>query len=428
MRSDLRDMLKGAIDWRQPGGALSAVGHAALLAAGVLAFSATQPFAPATESVAVDVVSEKDFNEMMKGDKASKVVAKVPERRVEKVDPVNKDNDPGAEKKDVASAEPPKAPPPAAKAPETPKPPEEPKVASITPPTRPPELRVTPPKPTPAPTPTPTPKAAEPEEDDEEDQQAELLRKKKIEEKKKLEDKKKAEDAAKAAAEEKKKLDEKLKADAEARKRIEEQKKAAEDKKKLDEKLKAEAEAEKAAEAAERKAEEKKKADAERKAKEDKAKKEQAARDAAEAEKLNNSIRQRLLASKEAPSSTGATGAALSTRSTAGNENATGKKLSPSDRAQLIGLLTSQLSKCISYSGTAPKVGPQFTFTLTRQGGLAGAVALANNSGESNFRPFAEAAMRAVRNCQPYNIPARFLDSYEDWKNVRLNLDTSDMQ
>ena len=427
MRSDLRDMLKGAIDWRQPGGALSAVGHAALLAAGVLAFSATQPFAPATESVAVDVVSEKDFNEMMKGDKASKVVAKVPERRVEKVDPVNKDNDPGAEKKDVASAEPPKAPPPAAKAPETPKPPEEPKVASITPPARPPELRVTPPKPTPAPTPTPTPKAAEPEEDDEEDQQAELLRKKKIEEKKKLEDKKKAEDAAKAAAEEKKKLDEKLKADAEARKRIEEQKKAAEDKKKLDEALKAEADAEKRAEE-KRVADAKKKAEAEKKARDDKARKDREAKEAAEENKLNDAIRNRLLASKEAPSSTGSTGAAVSARSAAGTATATGKKLSPSDRSQLIGILTEQMNRCISYSGTAPKTGPQLTFTLSREGGINGGVQLANGSGEANFRPFSEAAMRALRNCQPYRIPARFMDSYDDWKNVRLNIDTSDMQ
>lgn len=425
MALDRSDTLKRFFDWRQPGGALSAGGHVMLLVAGLYTMSSAKPFTPAQESVAVDVVSEKDFAEMMKGDKTSKVVAKAPERRVEKVDPAIKDNDPGAEKKDVASAEAPKAPPPVAKTvepkPEPPKPQAEQKVAVVTPPARPPELRVAPP------VPAPPAKAAE-EEDDEVDEKAELLRKKK------LEDKKKADEAAKAAADEKRKLDEKLKAEAEAQKRAEDkqreadrQAKAAEDRKKLDEKLKAEAEAEKRAEE-KAKADEKKKADAEKKAKDDKAKKDQAAREAAEAEKLNNAIRQRLLASKEAPSSSGSTGAALSNRSTAGTTEATGKKLSPSDRSQLIGILTEQMNRCISYSGSAPKTGPQLTFTMTKEGAIAGGVQLANRSGEANFTAFSEAAMRALRNCQPYRIPARFLDSYDDWKNVRLNIDTSDMQ
>ena len=424
MALDLSDTLKRFFDWRQPGGALSAGGHVMLLVVGLYTMSSAKPFTPAQEAVAVDVVSEKDFAEMMKGDKTSKVVAKAPERRVEKVDPVNKENDPGAEKRDVASAEAPKAPPPVAKTvepkPEPPKPPVEQKVAVVTPPARPPELRIAPP--------VPAPPAKADEEEDEIDEKAELLRKKK------LEDKKKADEAAKAAADEKRKLDEKLKAEAEAQKRAEDkqreadrQAKAAEDKKKLDEKLKAEAEAEMRAEE-KAKADAKKKADAEKKAKEDKAKKEQAAREAAEAEKLNNAIRQRLLASKEAPSSTGATGAALSNRSTAGTTDATGKKLSPSDRSQLIGILTEQMNRCISYSGSAPKTGPQLTFTMTREGGISGGVQLANRSGEANFNAFSEAAMRALRNCQPYRIPARFLDSYDDWKNVRLNIDTSDMQ
>lgn len=407
MAIDVREILKSFLDWRRPGGALSAAGHAAILVAGVYAFSTAQPFQPAAEAVAVDVVSDQQFNEMMKGDKTSKVVAKEPERRIDRVAETKEDKDPGLEKKDVPT------PPTKQEAKPEPKPEPEQKVAAIVPPTRPPELRVTPPVVTPTP---PKPPVKVEEEEDEIDEQAELLRRKKIE------DQKKAEDAAKAI-EAKRKLEEKLKAEAQAQA----QAKAAEDKKKLDETLKAEADAEKRAEE-KRVADAKKKAEAEKKARDDKAKKDREAKEAAEENKLNDAIRNRLLASKETPSSTGSTGAAVSNRSTAGTATATGKKLSPSDRSQLIGILTEQMNRCISYSGTAPKTGPQLTFTLSREGGINGGVQLANGSGESNFRPFSEAAMRALRNCQPYRIPTRFMDSYDDWKNVRLNIDTSDMQ
>lgn len=394
MAIGVNEHLKRFLDWRQPGGALSAAGHAAILVAGVYAFSTAQPFQPAVEAVAVDVVSDQQFNEMMKGDKTSKVVAKEPERRIDRVAETKEDKDPGLEKKDT-----PVQPTKQESRNET-TPEQEQKLAAIVPPMRPPALRVAPP--------VPTPPAKAEEEEDEIDEQAELLRKKKIEDQKKLDD------AAKAA-EAKRKLDEKLKAEAEAQKR-------ADDKKKLDEKLKAEAEAEK-------RAEEKRIADAKKKAKDDKARKDREAKEAAEQEnKLFASINNKLQTSKEAPSSTGSTGAAVSNRSTAGTATATGKKLSPSDRSQLIGILTEQMNRCISYSGTAPKTGPQLTFTLSREGGINGGVQLANGSGESNFRPFSEAAMRALRNCQPYRIPARFMDSYDDWKNVRLNIDTSDMQ
>lgn len=403
MAIDVRETLKTFLDWRQPGGALSAVGHAAILVAGVYAFSSAQPFQPAVEAVAVDVVSDQQFNEMMKGDRNSKIVAKEPERKVDRVAETKEDKDPGVEKKDVAVQ--PTKQESRNETKSEPKPEPEQKVAAIVPPTRPPELRVAPP--------VPKPPVKVEEEEDEIDEQAELLRRKKIEEQKK------AEDAAKAA-EAKRKLDEKLKADAEAQKR-------ADEKKKLDEKLKAEEEAEKRAEE-KRVADAKKKADAERKAKEDKARKDREAKEAAEENKLFASISNKLQTSKEAPSSTGSTGAAVATRSTAGTATATGKKLSPSDRSQLIGILTEQMNRCISYSGTAPKTGPQLTFTMTREGGINGGVQLANSSGEANFRPFSEAAMRALRNCQPYRIPARFMDTYDDWKNVRLNIDTSDMQ
>lgn len=407
MRQAMVDTVKRALSWRQPGGIVSSVGHALVLVAGVYSFSSAKPFQPAQEAVAVDVVNEQQFNEMMRGDKESKIVSKTPERRVDRVAETKEDKDPGQQKRDVA-APPSKAEPKAEAKQETPPPPQQQQLAAVIPPTRPPELRTAPP------TPTPPVRA---EEDDQEDEKAELLRRKKAEEQRKLEE-------AKAAAEAKRKLEEKLKAEAEAQKRVEE--KRAEDKRRAEEQKKAE-EAKKAEEIRkaeeQKKAEEKRKADAEKKARDDKAR-----RDAAEEQKLNDAIRNRLLASREAPSSTGSTGAAVSNRSSAGTATATGSKLSPSDRAQLIGILTEQMNRCINYSGSAPKTGPQITFTLGRDGAIVSQVQVANRSGEPNFVPFAEASMRALRNCQPYRIPARFMDSYEDWKNVRLNIDTSEMQ
>lgn len=400
----LRDHLGRFFSWRQPGGAVSAGTHALLLLAGVYAFNSAQPFSPATEALPVEVVSDSAFNEMMKGDKNAKEKAPVAERRVDRVAETKEDKDPGQAKTDVA------APPVKQEEAQAEKPEPEQKVAIATPPVRPPELRVAPPEPKPP---------AQVEEDDKIDEQAELLRKKR-EEQKKLDELRKQEEAAKAEA--KRKLEEK---------RIEEKRKeearAREEKRKLEETLKAEAEAEKKAEEL-KKAEEKKKAEAAKKAAEAKAKRDQEKREAEEAKKLNDSIRQKLLASRDTPSSTGSSGAAVHNRSTLGTATATGAKLSPSDRAQLIGILTSQMSRCISYAGTAPKTGPQLTFTLAQDGAIIGGVRLANRSGESNFVPFAEATMRALRNCQPYRVPARFLATYEDWKNIRLNIDTSEMQ
>ena len=63
------DTLRSLLDWRQPGGFVSVAGHAAMLIVGLAAFSSAKPFTPAQEGVAVDVISEREFNEMMKGEK-----------------------------------------------------------------------------------------------------------------------------------------------------------------------------------------------------------------------------------------------------------------------------------------------------------------------------------------------------------------------
>jgi colicin import membrane protein len=93
--------LKSVFSWREPGTLVSALGHGLVLAVGLFSFTAAKPFSPAQEAVAVDVVSDQQFSEMMRGDKESKVVAKTPERRVERVAETKEDKDPGQEKRDV---------------------------------------------------------------------------------------------------------------------------------------------------------------------------------------------------------------------------------------------------------------------------------------------------------------------------------------
>jgi colicin import membrane protein len=411
---NLRETFGRFLDWRQPGGMLSAGGHVVLLVASVYTLNSAKPFQPASEALPVEVVSESAFNEMMKGDKEAKEKTPEPIRRVDRVAETKEDRDPGLEKTNAPT---PPVKQEAAKAEETPPPAPEQKLASVvppqvTPPVRPPELRVTPPVPTP-PLPTP-PSRPEPEEKAEPD--AEIL--KKLLEQKQAEEKRQEEQRVAAEKRKQEELRQQQIQKAELQKKLDEQKKAEDLKKAEDAKKLAE----------QKQADEKKKVEAEAKAKEARLKKERETREAEEQKKLNDAIRQRLLASREAPASTGATGAAVQNRASLGTANATGQKLSPSDRAQLIGILTEQMSRCISYSGTAPKQGPQLTFTLARDGAIAGGVQLVNRSGESNFVPFAEATMRALRNCQPYRVPARFLATYDDWKNVRLNIDTSEMQ
>jgi hypothetical protein len=364
--------LRSLIDWRQPGGLLSAVGHVALLVASVAAFASNKPFAPATEAAPVDVISEQQFNEMIRGEKQG---AKLPEPRVraDRVAEIQKQNDPGQAKKDVP-AEPAKSEPPKAEIEK----PEPPKQAAAIPPVRPPELRA-------VRTPLPTP-PEKPEEPEEEDDKAELPKRQPPKPEPKPEPKK--EDLTRILEEQK---------------RAEEQLKA-EEKRKADEKLAAE----------------KRKAEAEKKAREEREKR---LKEQAEAKKLEDSIRQKLLTSREAPSSSGATAAQTSQQASLGTETATGKRLSPSERSQLVGLLTEQMNRCLNIPpGAMPKSTPIISIQLSRDGAIIGGPNLTNPRNEAGFTPFAEANMRALRGCAPYRIPARFMDSYNDWKNLSIGV------
>lgn len=378
------DTLRSLLDWRQPGGFVSVAGHAAMLIVGLAAFSSAKPFTPAQEGVAVDVISEREFNEMMKGEKKGEKRPE-PQPRAESVSEIRRNNEPGEAKRDVA-AEPVKAEPPKAEA----KPEPQRQVAALPPPpVRPPELKpvARPPEPKPQPEepedekaelPTP-PKRPDPKPEPKKEDLAKLLEQKQIEEKRR------------------------------------EEAKAAEDQRKAEEN---------------RKAEEKKRADeraaAERRTREDREKRE---KEAAEARRLEDAIRQRLLTSREAPSSTGATGAQVSREASLGTENATGRRLSPLERSQLIDHLMEQMDRCLTAPlGAVPRSTPIVALALGRDGSITSGPTLTNPMNEPGFMPYAEANMRALRNCAPFKIPEHFMATYEDWKSLRMRFNPSKMQ
>lgn len=128
---------------QQPGFMVSGLGHAAVLVAGLVAFSSAKPFDDQQEAIAVDVVSESDLRELTRGTPTEKKVAEKPrpvvDRQSEKVEERPK---PGDAQRDVPA--PPSRPQTAeADQQEAPKPP-------APPPPAPPQQAV-PPKPQPAP-------------------------------------------------------------------------------------------------------------------------------------------------------------------------------------------------------------------------------------------------------------------------------------
>ena len=193
-------------DWKQPGYITSAIAHMALLLAALLAFSDTQKFDDAQESIAVEVISEAQLNDVTKGDKSAKdikpkpKVDKVAETEVQKPTPptplaktdvptpvpplkpqIDPGQDPVPEAKPVAEAKPvptppvkPVEPPKPDIKPDPPKPEprpaaEPPKVAD----TKPEPAKPEPVKPVPAP---PVPKPVTRPQPDEPNPEAEVVR------------------------------------------------------------------------------------------------------------------------------------------------------------------------------------------------------------------------------------------------------------
>jgi colicin import membrane protein len=410
---------------RKPGMPLSLGLHAAVLAAALISFSSPKPFADAQEAIAVEVVDASAVAQMMKGDPSAKPQ---PAPRVDRVDDKKEQNPAGEAKRQVNTDQTPK--PQEATAPEERKE----QTAAVTPPplpriVPPPPVRPSePPKPVAVVPPKPTP--AEKTDEEEAEEAIRQAQRKKAEEQRKQEEQRRAEDARKredqrkadearrleqqrqeqARAEAQRQQDQQKREQDEARQREEQKKiaeaKAAEDRRKAEE-------AKKAQEAARKSAEERRKREAE-----------QEARNAATAE----AARRALLASREAPQNSGNTGQQVSrTPPAQGTPTATGQRLNPSDRAALAGMIADQIRRCwnVPVSGK-PSVLPQVRMVLNEDGSLGAQPVLINSSGDPTFRAIADSGIRAIRQCSPFRIPARFQPTYNDWRSTVVQLNPDD--
>lgn len=72
----------------------------------------------------------------------------------------------------------------------------------------------------------------------------------------------------------------------------------------------------------------------------------------------------------------------------------------------------------------APDLVVRLQFAMDRNGAVSGSPQLLNSSAVPQFRAAADAAIRAVLACQPYDMPP---EKYESWSEVILNFDPSEM-
>jgi colicin import membrane protein len=393
----------------EPGMVVSALGHATFLVAGLLAFSSPAPLPENEEAIAVEVVDPSALNQVTRGERQAQKVEAQPIQRAERQAEIVERKEAGEAKADTPA--PPSRPVELKTADDNAAAPLPPSRSALLPKTEP---QVKPPEPAKQP-PQKSEAQAQAEAQQRRDELARLAEEAELASKAR-----KAEEDAKAAA--------KAKAEAEAA-RAEAAAKA---------KAEAQAKAE-AAEAAKAKAElaAKAKAEAEQKAKiaaAAKAKQEaeaKAKREAEIAKNFNPTDIAKLLQSKEQAQSSGSAAPQINRTASLGTERGASQKLSPSLRAQLVGIIQEQLLKCwnvpIALANSRAQVVPQVRMKLNTDGSLAGQPGVVNSSSDPLFRVAADSALTATRRCAPLRIPAQFASYYDDWRDVVVNFDARDI-
>ncbi len=368
-----------AVQPERTGLIVSGLGHAMLLAWGLLTFSsAPKPFdMDMADSVPVEVISDAPSQAMRGVQTAEK--KETPQRVIDRQAAEEKETEDEVSPVQKQAVQNSIAPPPPAPRPKPPEPPQpEQKVAALPPP--------------PAPAARPKPEEIKPDTDKE----AELQAKKKLEEQKRVEQEKQEAE----------------------RKKLEEAKKVAEEKRKADEKKKAE--------------DDKKKAEEAKKLAEAKAEKER--QDKANARTFDpKSIASRLNSDKAVndrrdAARTEATGSTAPTR-TASLGTATGNaaRLSASE----IDALRSQVQACWNVPAAAMNAQDmtvRVTFSLNPDGTVSGRPQVTNGRGDPAFQAAAASAVRAIMQCgsngRRFNLPAA---KYDAWREVAITFDPRDM-
>jgi colicin import membrane protein len=377
---------------------ISVIFHAAILGWALITIQSQRELRmPEPDPIITDLVTESELTKLRQGVRTAKQLEAVA-KETPKADIAKKE---AAKPKPVAAAPPP--PPP----PEPPAPKADPiaeKLASAEPP-------------------PPPPPAVDEKKKVEEQLKAEQQRRA-AEEELALEGLRKAEEQRKA--DEERKAEEQRKADelrkAEEQRRAEEQRQAEEKKRQEEEQRK--------------QAELKKKADEEKKRKEAAAKKkreEEKKRQEALAKQKQFDAEKIAALLNKVPNSAAPTPSSEPTEPTKAKGPALGapegrdKQISASEIAMLKGRISSRLRGCWTVpSGGGGSDTPVVTlrWRLKPDGSLDGDPHVEQPRGDALFRIAAEAAVRAVRQCSPFDLPP---DKYSTWRTITWEFDPSQM-
>ncbi len=372
----------------QPGLVVSAAVHAGLLLATLLAFSDARKFDDAQETVPVDMVTDSQFNQIMKGEKTAKEIKTA--QRVDKVADTaeTKPLPPLAEaKKDVA------APPPPVKRQET--------ETDDQPEAAPPQKRVAalPPAPEPparpaqqSPQPAKPQAKAVPEPKEDEPDDAEVV-------KPKPPTRPKPEKQAKETPQ----PVEKPKPKDEPRLKVDEVAKLLEQKKLADKPNPAETKEDKKSEKPPAKP--------------------RSGDETAPKSKFNAASIASLL-SHEAPQRRASTGRDVTQTASLGAPTASAARMSPTMQGQIDAYTVEHYRKCwqASLSMNARSYVPRVEFHLTREGALETPPRLLNPSSDPVERSRGEQALGAVRRCSPMPIPEAFAPFFDYWRVTELDM------
>ena len=374
----------------KPGLPISAAAHAGLLAATLIAFAQAPKFAETPETVPIEVVSDQQLNQIMKGEKTARAVK--PAQRAEKVaeQVETHPHPPQAEaKRDIPT------PPPSFKRVAEPNADDAPEKPAKEPPTRPAPT----PKPIPAPPVTPQVKAA-PEPDEDKPDDAEIV-KPKPPVKPKLE-KVEKETPIPPKPTEKPKETPRLKTDEVA---------------KLLQQKKLDKTAEKAEDGKEAEKSDKPKS-AESKSGKPKSGDESAPKSKFSAANIAN------LLSHEAPQQRASIGRERTQLASLGAPTATAAKMSPSLQGRIDSYTVEHYRKCwaTTLSMNAMTYVPRVEFRLSPVGALEGEPRLLNPSSNPIEKARGEQALAAVRRCSPMQIPAEFTPYYDYWRVTELDM------
>jgi outer membrane biosynthesis protein TonB len=124
------------------------------------------------------------------------------------------------------------------------------------------------------------------------------------------------------------------------------------------------------------------------------------------------------LLSHEAAQSHGSAGREISHAPSLGAASGRAAKMSPSMADALDGYLRERYKQCWNYVAFSetPRYVPKVRVTFRPDGSLSAAPVLINAPPDSTARALADSALRAVRSCDPMKIPAQFAPYYDQWK------------